>query len=195
MESSLVKSFVKLVKKIGASQHDSDTNDKQFNDPVNYIFTRNGVLDYNDLATITTPFSVTVDTLTDIPNDGEGPFSNKQFLPAGVTDTWNVSAQEIDLSQLQLGTIVGYRLDMLINVADPNQEVVLELHAGLGVSPYVLQIARNQYKSAGQYPITASGFMYIGNELTKDNPAKFKIISDGALTLENIGFATVILNR
>ena len=35
--------------------------------------------DYNDLATSTTPISLTANTWTDIPNDGAGPYTNLNF--------------------------------------------------------------------------------------------------------------------
>ena len=57
----------------------------------------NGFIDYNDT---TGAFSVTADTWTDLPNNGQGAFSNDSYKPTGVTELIDTTTGYIDPTEL-----------------------------------------------------------------------------------------------
>lgn len=159
------------------------------------IENKNGVLDYNDLFTQTSPISVTggggFEYLT---NDGLGTFTNKNFPPFGVTDIWDASLNFFDFHELNLGAVVHIRLDLLVTTNTGNQEVEVEIEAGIGGNTYSLGVSRTSYKSAGTYQLNATTLIYIGDDNTRLNPAKLKIKSDGNADVIVNGWACGINN-
>lgn len=149
-----------------------------------------GVADYNDSATSVTPISIIGDnTSVYLTNDALGAFTNEAYLPQGITSLYDSSTNSLDFSELPLGSKVDYRLDIDVTTTGSNQEVVIEIDLGINQSPYTLQSASRVFKAAGTYKINVSNFIYIGDINTKDNPAKFKIRSDGNATIVNNGIA------
>ena len=150
---------------------------------------KSGVLDYNDSATSITPISLTSGVLTDITNDGLGAFTNKLYTPTGVTDLYNTTTQLFDFTQLNLGSVVHYRLDLEITTTSKNQEVEVVIELGIGGSAYSLEVFNNIYKSSGLHKIAITNFVYIGDTNTLNNGAKFKIVTDDNADLQVNGWA------
>jgi len=94
-----------------------------------------GFADYNDLATASSPVSLSANTWTDIPNDGAGAFTNLNFLPTGVTSILDTSTGYLDLSQLSLGDSVIIRNDFTVipNGNRANLEFRYQLGSGSGL--------------------------------------------------------------
>ena len=76
------------------------------------IDAKSGFIDYNDT---TGPFSITADTWTDLPNNGLGAFTNKNYPPINVTDLIDTSTGYIETSELDLGDTILIRNDFTIN--------------------------------------------------------------------------------
>jgi hypothetical protein len=165
------------------------------NDAVCINENKNGVLDYNDLFTQSTPLTIGGGGgEVHLTNDGLGSFTNKAYPPFGVTDVWNASLNVFDFSELRLGGVVHLRLDCEITTTNGNQEVETAIDLAISGSPYTIGINRTQYKAAGTYQLHGVSFIYLGDENTRLSPAKFKIISDGALTIKVNGWACSINN-
>jgi hypothetical protein len=121
----------------------NSTGTRHWNEILSRTFTEfekrpNGVLDYNDTATTTTPISISANTWTTITNDGLGAFTNKSYKPYEVTELMNSSGQ-IDCSELQLGAGILIRNDYKVN---PNIDgALLEFRyvVGSGVDEYTLE--------------------------------------------------------
>ena len=148
-----------------------------------------GALQYSDLATQTTPISVTGGGgFVDITNDGLAAFSSTLYAPVGVTDTWNTSTNRLDFTELPLGSKFSYHVDLEITTNSANQEVIIEVEIGLGGVPLSLGVIQKQFKNVGTHKTNIHNFLVMLDLNTRDNPAKLKIKSDGNLDVKVNGF-------
>lgn len=143
-----------------------------------------GVYDYNDLATTSTPIPLTVaGTWYDLTNDGAGAFTNKTYALAGLTDIWNVSTNQFNWnngSLLSLGDTVDIRVDIDIITTGANKAVEVDIELGIGGSPYRLPIIPlENFKTAGTYHDVRLMSIYLGDTNTLDFPAKIEATADG----------------
>ena len=155
-----------------------------------------GFVDYNDLDTATTAIVIpNTSTYISLTNDGLGAFTNKLYLPSGVTDVWDVSLDAFDWSELTLGDMVDIRLDIIITTANNNQEVVVALELGTGGFSYEIPYAHLVFKSAGTYQINKFNGIYMGDSNTLDNGGHFKVLSDGNATVVVNGWYCRIIKK
>lgn len=155
-----------------------------------------GFVDYNDLATATTPIIIP-NTSTYIPltNDGLGDFTNKAYVPSGITDIWDASLNTFDWSELALGDMVDIRLDIVVETANNNQEVLVALELGSGGFAYDIPYAHLVFKTAGTYQVNRFNGIYIGDTNTLDNGGRFKVSSDGNATVVVNGWYCRIIKK
>ena len=152
-----------------------------------------GLFDYNDLATATTPISITGGAgFTYLTNDELGAFTNKLFPPDGITDIWDASSNEFDFSQLPLGSKIEIRLDLTVTTSGANTQIDGALELGIGNTPYDVQWFDRFEKSSGSHPVTVTSFIYIGDNNTQNFPAKFKVEADGNVDVIVNGWACYI---
>ena len=157
---------------------------------------RIGLFDYNDLATQTTPINIPSGLVNvDIPNDGQGPFTNKNFAPFGVTDIWDADAGLFDWSQLKLGDMVDMRLDLSVTTTSPNQTIIVELVLAIGGFEYAIPFVQANVKTTGTYPVNRYNGVYMGDNNTLLNGADFRIRSDAAATMVVNGWYCRVLVR
>jgi hypothetical protein len=156
-----------------------------------------GLFDYNDLATATTPISVTGGAgYVYLTNDELGAFTNKLYPPTGVTDVWDATAQKFDFDDLVLGDMIDIRIDIDVTTTGANTvfDVVLEL-ATDGSSYDILWDTQN-VKSAGTVKVNQYNGIYMGDLNTLNNRARFKIQSDANTTVKVNGwYCKVLINR
>lgn len=153
----------------------------------------NGFFDYNDLATATTPLSVTGGgAAVVLTNDELGPFTNKLYPPAGVTDIWDAGNTLLDFTQITLGSKVEYRVDVDVTISGANAEVILQIELGVGLVPYTLSVGRHYFKTAGTYNITINNFVYIGDTNTQNGGGRFKISSSNNMDVKVNGWVCYI---
>lgn len=151
---------------------------------------RAGWADYNDLTTATTPISVTGGGgWVYLTNDEAGSFTNKQWLHPSITDVWDSTANAFDWSELEVNDTVDLRLDLDVTTVSANQAVDVALEMASGhASTYDLSITHESYKTAGTYKVNVYTAVYMGDTTTLNNPAKFKIKSDGNATVRVNGW-------
>lgn len=153
-----------------------------------------GIADYNDALTSVTPISILGGTgYVKLTNNALGSFTNKLFLPVGVTDVWDSINNEFDFSELSLGDTVDIRLDILVTTVSPNQNVDVKLVLGSGLGQYSIPFSNTSFKTAGIHPINVYNGIYMGDNNTRDNPAEFQIQSDGNCTVVVNGWYCKIL--
>lgn len=139
-----------------------------------------GFWDYNDLATTTTPISLTSGVATALTNDGLGTFTNKTFRLSSVVDIWDSSTNQFDFTDLVSGDTVDMRLDVTVTTTGANHNIAIDLELGLGGFPYTLRIDDHDFKTAGTYQLTAWYGIYVGDANTKDNGGRFALTADSA---------------
>tara|TARA_R110000851_G_scaffold27764_4_gene77877 strand:- start:19880 stop:20476 length:597 start_codon:yes stop_codon:yes gene_type:complete len=140
---------------------------------------RNGIYNYNDVATVGTPIAVTGGGgSVALTNDGLG--AQTQTFPAtGVTDVWDEGTQSFDFSELTLGTKVTIRLDILITTTSPNQNVDITMDLAVGGSfPFTIGWDEKVYKNTAAHNFVVSSFIYIGSTDIQTNGGVFMIESD-----------------
>lgn len=155
-----------------------------------------GFVDYNDLATQTTPITVTGGggfvTLT---NDGEGANTNETYLPSGITSVYD-KVESFDFTQLKLGDMLDIRLDIQVIIASVNTEVEVDLFLGTGGGAYQIPFEpKLNFKSTGTFNINRFNGIYMGDTNTLDNSGKFKMSSDKTCTVKVNGWYVKIIRK
>lgn len=155
-----------------------------------------GFLDYNDLATTTTPIAVTSGTSpVKLTNDELGDFTNKDNAPDGVTDVWNEATDLFDFSELSIGDMVDIRIDIDVTTTQPNQQVDIDLRLAVGAFEYTIPFLRNDFKTVGVQRMVKFNGIYIGDANTKDNSAYFEISSDDDCSVVVNGWYCKIIKK
>jgi len=156
-----------------------------------------GFADYNDLATQSTPLVVTVaGSPVSLTNDGLGAFTNKTYLPTGVTDVWDTSTNMFDWSDLSLGDMVDIRLDIDLITASPNTEIKVDLHLGTGGGAYTIPfITDKDFKNVGTHKENRFNGIYMGDANTLNNGGQFMITTDKDCTVKVNGWYVKIIQR
>lgn len=156
-----------------------------------------GFLDYADLATQTTPISVTGGAAAvSIPNDAAGAFTNTSFPPTGITEIWDSTAQAFNFEELNQGDMVDIRLNLEVTTTTVNTAVSVSLHLGSGGSAYSIPfITSTNFKSAGTYTLLRFNSIYMGNADTLVSPGVFKISADNNITYKVVGWYCRIIRR
>lgn len=156
-----------------------------------------GFLDYADLATQTTPVSVTGGAgELPIPNDAAGAYTVLSYPPDGVTQVWDATAQSFDWSELSLGDMIDIRLNLEVTTTAVNTGISVNLHLGSGGSAYTVPfITSTNFKTVGTYQLIRYNGIYIGNTDTLNNGGVFKISADQNITYKVIGWYCKIIKR
>lgn len=155
-----------------------------------------GLLDYNDLATATTPISVpATNTYIALTNDGAGSFTNK-MPPGGVTDVWDTVNNRFDFSELSIGDMVDIRLDIEVTTSANNQEYTVVLELAQGGSAYEIPFVTNKYvKTTGVDKLNIFNGVYLGDANTQGNYAQFKIKSPSSATVKVNGWYCKVIKK
>ena len=156
---------------------------------------RNGFIDYNDT---TGSFSITADTWTDLPNNGAGAFTNKDYPPNGVTELIDTATGYIDASELSLGDNILIRNDYTINPNTNNAQLRFRYQLGNGAGLYTLEkiVGRLDSGSGQGYRFSLTpDLIYMGDSNTRDNPIKLQIYCTSNATVTNAGTVITVVKR
>ena len=143
-----------------------------------------GVQDFQDTATATTPVALTVaNTWYDLPNDGLGPLSSQDQAILGHGPIFNTSTGLLDFSDLSVGDMLKFRVDVALGISSPNTDAFLRLVFGPSFA-FHLNFGHDSFKSAitigdekgEELPYWA---FQIKSTDTLNNPAKFQAMTDG----------------
>lgn len=156
-----------------------------------------GFADYNDLATTATPLNITVaGNPTLLTNDGVGGFTNKTYLPNGVTDVWDSTLNTFDWSELKLGDRVDIRLDIDLITTSVNTEINVDLYFGTGVGAYKIPfISGADFKNTGTHKLNRFNSIYMGDTNTLNNGGQFKITTDKDCTVVVNGWYCSVIKK
>jgi hypothetical protein len=147
-------------------------------------FTRTYWFDAGDAATTTTPISHGAGAIdTYLTNDGLGS-GTTSYNPNSNSALWNTSTNKFDFSSLKIGDTVEFRIDIEISPAAA-QEINLVMDIGEGdAGAYSLNVNHTYFKTASSSDqITAMFRIYMGDEVTRANPARFRLTSIAATTI------------
>lgn len=151
-----------------------------------------GLYDYNDLATQTTPISVTGGAgWVLLTNDTLGPQTSTDWILKSVPAIWTGgTTNQFDFSGVDLGASVDLRIDISVTTTTPNTACGITMFFGVGdPNTYSIPMVSDRvFKAAGTYQISEYNSFYIGNDLTKSNPAEIKIKADNNITVKVNGW-------
>ena len=158
----------------------------------------NGVADYNDTSTLSTPLTLNAGVWTTVPNNGSGASSNTSNLPSGVTQLMDTSNGSFDFSELNFGDNVFIRNDYTVTPSTNNSLLELRYQLGAGANVYTLEkiVSRLDTGSGVGYRFSLTPDMiYVGDSNTRDNPIvlQVKLSTDG--TLVNAGSAIGVTKK
>lgn len=149
-----------------------------------------GFIDYNDTSTTASPLVLLADTWTTIPNDGLGAFTNKNFLPKGVTDLMDNTTGAIDPTQLALGDDFIVRNDFRVSPNINNALLKFRYQLGNGGNEYNLETNLGRLDDGSgkyyRYSLTTD-YIYMGDLNTLNNPIKLQVNLSTDGTLINAG--------
>ena len=173
-----------------------DGGDK-INDNFTELYGRTGFFDYNDLATATTPISITGGGgFINLTNDELGPFTNKTYAPTDITDVWDATGGAFDWSELELGDTIDIRIDLEIVTTTNNTQVDVNLFLGTGGGAYQIPFVIEQnFKTTGTFKVNRFNGIYMGDTNTLDNGGVFKMSSDNTCTVKVNGWYCRIIRR
>ena len=158
----------------------------------------NGIADYNDTSTTTTPVTLVSGTWTTVPNNGAGSFTNLSYLPAGVTSLMDTSTGAFDVSELTLGDAVYIRNDFTVTPSTNNTLLELRYQLGTGGGSYTLEKIVSRLDSGSGIPYRFSlepDLIYMGDANTKNNPIVLQVKLSGNGSLVNAGSAISVVAR
>lgn len=140
--------------------------------------TLSGFQDWNDTATATTPIALS-GTPAELTNDGLGTFTNTAYAVNGHGNIWDASTNRFDFSSLKLGDSVDIRPDVTVTTTGPNRNISMSIELAIGGSAYTLNIDERAFKTAGVHQIVRWYGIYMGDNNTRNNPARLTMTSDG----------------
>ena len=134
----------------------------------------------------------------DIPNDGQGAYSNDTYKPDGVTELMDVSTGAIDVSELSLGDSIIVRNDFTVTPKRNNCKIEFRYSLGTGLGSYTLETNLGRLDNGSGTPYRFAlkpDLIYMGDSNTKDNPIilQIKLSTKGKLT--NAGTVIQVLKR
>jgi len=150
-----------------------------------------GFIDYNDTSSsggIALPANVWVD----IPNNGLGANTNKNFLPQGVTDLIDTSTGYLDCSELSNGDDLIIRNDFIVTPNGNRANLFFRYSLGSGVGSYTLEKRLDRLDSGAGIPYRfnlSTDYIYMGDDDTRLNPIKLQLKLDKNGTFVNNGSA------
>ncbi len=157
----------------------------------------NGLADYNDTSTAASPTVLVTDTWTTLANDGQGVFTNENFLPSGVSTLLD-SSGGIDPSQLALGSDFLVRPDFTVTPSANNSALFFRFSLGSGAGSYTLESSLGRLDLGAGIPYRfalQALYIYLGDSNTRDNPINLEIKLSGGGTVVNAGMAIKVLSR
>ena len=146
-----------------------------------------------DTATQSAPISHTgAANNTYLTNNSIGA-ATTSYNPDSKASLWNASTNRFDFSSLKIGDTVEFRGSLdITNAAAQEIDLLMSLAEG-SASPYELNIAHIYYKTASSSAtITFLFRVYIGEEGTRTNPARFRFASPAASSIKVLGFFSQI---
>lgn len=142
-----------------------------------------GYVDYKDSATAGTPIRVSPSTWTKLTNNKLGA-NTRTRLPSGITNLWNSTTNQLDLTQLPVDTMVEFQVDIAVTTSAANQVVKFRNSLAIGgTTPFQIETTEMNFKTAGAKNLAINGNFYVGSTDVSSNPGEFQLWSDASCTV------------
>lgn len=155
---------------------------------------RNGMADYNDTSTASSPVNLVADAWTTLPNDGLGAFSVSD-LPSGLTSLLDPSTGALNLTELPQYSDIIVRPDFTVTPDANNADLEFRFLLGTGAGEYTLPFTYGRLdRGAGvaYRQSLAAFYVYAGDNNTIDNPVYLQVKLSTSGTVVNAGMAVKV---
>lgn len=184
LSNCIIETNINLSTEDQSTLSDNIDNLNSLND-IDYKSRTNGFADYNNnIGSVI----INKNIWTDINNNGQGQYTNKNYIPDNITDLLDTSNGYIKTDELDLGDAILVRTDF--NITPTNNSNIhfrFELGSGLGIYHLTKSLSVSEFMSGVLYPLQFSEYIYMGDNNTKNSPIKMQIYSTEEITLENKG--------
>jgi len=154
-----------------------------------------GYFQHNDLATQTTPISITAGVETKLTNDTLGAYTNLTQAPYTVSDDWDPLTNSFDFSQMNVGDTIDLRVNLSLTTTNTNTNYKIILRVGEGTAfEYDIDVFSGDRKLAEtDMPIIGDIGFSLDYQEHIDNPASLCIICDKNASVKVIGWYSRVL--
>ena len=154
-----------------------------------------GYFQHNDLATQTTPISITAGVETKLTNDTLGAYTNLTQAPYTVSDDWDSLTNSFNFSQMNVGDTIDLRVNLSLTTTTTNTNYKIILRVGEGTAfEYDINVFSGDRKLAEtDIPIIGDIGFSLDYQEHIDNPASLYIICDKNASVKVIGWYSRIL--
>lgn len=156
-----------------------------------------GFVDYNDTSSVGGVL-LPANTWVDIPNNGLGQFTNKLFLPQGVSELIDTSTGYLDCSQLKNGDDIIIRNDFIVTPNGNRANLFFRYSLGSGAGVYTLEKRLDRLDSGAGNPYQFNlntDYIYMGEDNTRLSPIKMQLLLSKNGTFVNNGSAIKVRIR
>lgn len=148
-----------------------------------YKPSRDWFIDYNDLATQSTPLAYTTGNLQ-LTNDWAWPYSTSSYAPMWVTQLWNTTTNQFDFTKLAVWDEITLRFDLLVTTSATNQTVKIFATFDIWWTPYNLVLDNQHFKTAMEYNIVETETFYVWSAGMRNNPWALYFNSDANASIK-----------
>jgi len=155
-----------------------------------------GSFHYADLATQTTPQAIAANVDEKLLNDALGSYTNSTNAPYGISSVYNEVTNQLDFSQLSVGDLINFRIDLFIETSGIDQLFKFYIKFGIGsASEFTLNIAQGQVKTNSMFRVSEDVCFDIGSADIRDYPAEIWIATDKAADITINGWYIEIVRK
>ena len=150
------------------------------------VISKTGFIDYNDTSG---DITISSDTWVDVPNNGLGAFTNKNYKPTLINEVLDGSTGYLDFSDLALGSQLLIRNDFTVTPNTNNSLLEVRYLLGQGAGEYALKFWSERLDSGSGvgYQRVISFPIYIGDTNTQGGVGKLQVKLSTNGTLNNAG--------
>lgn len=159
-----------------------------------YKTSRDWFIDYNDLATQSTPLLYSTWNIQ-LTNDWAWPYWNNSYAPMWITQLWNTSTNQFDFSKLAIWDEVTLRFDLLVTTSATNQIVKIYATFDIWWTPFSLTLDNQHFKTAWEYNIVETEKFYIWSAGMKNNPWRLYFNSDANASIKVNWFYISVIRK
>ena len=150
---------------------------------------------YQDETTQTTPLAYTTGLLQ-ITNDGDGAKTQKTYFPFGVSDTFNVSTNEFDFSQFNIGDVVRLEVNLEVTTTVTNQNVAIDFKSAIGGAlEETNRVYENELSAIGVLSVNFVTEILIKNSDVVSLPSQLLFSSNDVCDIAVNTFKTVCVRK
>jgi hypothetical protein len=149
---------------------------------------------YDDLATNTTPFTLTPNQFNALPNDTLGAETTEEFKPPFISNSlWDVANKKIILSEFPIGSILLIRTDFHVTPSQSNEFVDAELYCPAYGGFQLHFLNANLGNKSNEHHFVHTSMFYVGDQTIANAGLQVRVKTSHTATARVNGFLISIV--